>query len=795
MIPLRLSALNPIGKLSTVSLIIVFSVGMSVGMPATAFAKTANKPTPDVRIIIDISGSMKQNDPKNLRIPALNLLIDLLPQNSKAGVWTFGKYVNMLIKHDFVNDGWKNNAKVQANKINSVALYTNIGEALDIATVGWLEPDPRYDRSIILLTDGMVDVSKSDIENAKEKNRILKQIVPRLSRANVAIHAVALSKNADRSLLEQLSVRSDGLFAIANSANDLMKIFLTAFDSAVPSEQVPLEDNKFKIDSSVEEFTALVFRASPMPTELVSPVKVVFSKRTTHKHLTWLSTDDYDLITLKNPTPGDWQLKADIDPASRVSIISDLSLHVDRLPKNIVAGEKLTMNIKLENKNEIIKDIDFLKLVAVHISQKQIGGKDWSATLGGEQQKGAKSPGHFVAKFGKTIVPGDHDFTVIADGKTFQRKISQSVKVFENLVTVNAQEIGEDENKQFSIEVIPQAEIINTKNTEVLIDVRGADGSHQNYQAQWNEVGQWEFSYSPELGPGDYEFMVEIQGQTLTEREIQVKRGPFKYQLLAPEAEATEELALENEFGEQDISTDDPASETPEVEASQPEQTVEEIVDSGSGVETQAALETDPEGEEVTADAAEQDAEEFQLFNLDLTTLIALLLGGNLGLAGLGYGIYKFVKRKKNNQDENENKNTDAPENKTASADDAEAAPEPEAEVDDDATVLASVGQQMDDLMDDSLADSPSPDSTADADINDSLLALDEDDDDEDMDDMSDATVVADDLMDLEGDLGDEMGDLDLGDDDGGSANDEDDSLADVDDLLDLDDDEMDEAL
>ena len=176
MIPLRLSALNPIGKLSTVSLIIVFSVGMSVGMPATAFAKTANKPTPDVRIIIDISGSMKQNDPKNLRIPALNLLIDLLPQNSKAGVWTFGKYVNMLIKHDFVNDGWKNNAKVQANKINSVALYTNIGEALDIATVGWLEPDPRYDRSIILLTDGMVDVSKSDIENAKEKNRILKKI-------------------------------------------------------------------------------------------------------------------------------------------------------------------------------------------------------------------------------------------------------------------------------------------------------------------------------------------------------------------------------------------------------------------------------------------------------------------------------------------------------------------------------------------------------------------------------------------------------------------------------------------
>ena len=34
---------------------------------------------PDVRVVIDVSGSMKQNDPNDLRIPALNLLIGLLP--------------------------------------------------------------------------------------------------------------------------------------------------------------------------------------------------------------------------------------------------------------------------------------------------------------------------------------------------------------------------------------------------------------------------------------------------------------------------------------------------------------------------------------------------------------------------------------------------------------------------------------------------------------------------------------------------------------------------------------------
>ena len=40
----------------------------------------------DVRLLIDVSGSMKLNDPANLRQPAIDLLVKLLPEGSKAGV-------------------------------------------------------------------------------------------------------------------------------------------------------------------------------------------------------------------------------------------------------------------------------------------------------------------------------------------------------------------------------------------------------------------------------------------------------------------------------------------------------------------------------------------------------------------------------------------------------------------------------------------------------------------------------------------------------------------------------------
>ena len=46
----------------------------------------AAEPITDLRVLVDVSGSMKQNDPAYLRQPALRLLTNLLPKKSQAGV-------------------------------------------------------------------------------------------------------------------------------------------------------------------------------------------------------------------------------------------------------------------------------------------------------------------------------------------------------------------------------------------------------------------------------------------------------------------------------------------------------------------------------------------------------------------------------------------------------------------------------------------------------------------------------------------------------------------------------------
>ena len=186
-------------------------------------------PSTDVRVIVDISGSMKKNDPNNLRIPAIQLFSQLLPPNSKSGVWTFGQYVNMLVPLSEVTPEWKAEALRTSRQINSVGLFTNISGAIERASFDWDELDPNSKRSLILLTDGVVDISQDKAKNQEARNNLLTSVLPKLKQAGVTIHTIALSNEADEPLLNQLASQTDGWYQKALFADELQSVFLKIF--------------------------------------------------------------------------------------------------------------------------------------------------------------------------------------------------------------------------------------------------------------------------------------------------------------------------------------------------------------------------------------------------------------------------------------------------------------------------------------------------------------------------------------------------------------------------------------
>ncbi|RLW61431.1 MAG: hypothetical protein B6D70_09230, partial [gamma proteobacterium symbiont of Stewartia floridana] len=64
--------------------VLIATLALAVISAPAAVAKTSADKA-DARILIDVSGSMKKNDPKNLRRPALRLLVGLLSSETRAG--------------------------------------------------------------------------------------------------------------------------------------------------------------------------------------------------------------------------------------------------------------------------------------------------------------------------------------------------------------------------------------------------------------------------------------------------------------------------------------------------------------------------------------------------------------------------------------------------------------------------------------------------------------------------------------------------------------------------------------
>ncbi len=463
---------------------------------AFAQAPEAAKPS-DVRIVIDISGSMKKNDPQNLRRPALDMLVKLLPEGSKAGVWTFGQYVNMLVKHRTVDKAWKQEASIKSNTINSVAQFTNIGEALEKAAYDKsYSTKDKFQTHVILLTDGMVDIDRDPAVNSRERNRILNEILPMYQNAGYAIHTVSLSDKADKKLMDRLALATNGRSVVAKTADELMNVFLQVFDQAVPKEELPFEGNSFLTDSSIEEFTALIFRKPNSPeTRLIAPDQSEYNQSTKDPNLNWYRTDKYDLITIKRPLEGEWKVLAELEPQSRITVVSDLSLVVKSIPTNILVNDIVDLSLALREENKVIARAEFLELLDIDVSVKYTdGNKQWSKRLSDGLVPGN---GVYNASLDYFKKVGQYKIEVNVDGKSFQRRSNHRVNI-RTPFAVETSTVNKDGKTLFKVEVIPQSQGFDLAKTEVVGKLKEPSGTSHIKNFTFNQDQLWELILTPE---------------------------------------------------------------------------------------------------------------------------------------------------------------------------------------------------------------------------------------------------------------------------------------------------------
>ncbi len=559
----------------------------------------------DVRVLIDISGSMRRTDPNNLRVPALRLFVSLLPREAHAGVWTFGQWVNMLVAHGPADKAWKAGARKAVREINSRGLFTNIEDAIRRASWDWKKPAPDQRRSMILLTDGLVDISRNPEANAASRARVLDELLPQLQAAGVVVHTIALSADSDHKLLQQLASATGGRFETIENTEGLERLFLRLFEKVADADHLPLVDNKVKVDRSIREVTFLVFRGKKTgeDTSITPPGGKKFNRATPPKNVEWHRETRYDLVTVQNPKPGTWRINADVDPDNRVMVVTDLKLKTTTLPNTLAAGTPVVFEAHLEEHGNIITRQDFLHFVRVKLNQystdDKMNEKKWKQKLlddGKSPDKKARD-GIYTTQLKESLVSGEHELEIAVNGTTFKRHARQLVQVLGEPVDAQVEATPDD---HIVVTVIPYKELIDADAMRIVATQTLPSGETVERRVPRISTAEWQLKLDASTSSGKHEITLRIIGNRADGSEVDATLAPLSIYIgEAPEAESKPETADDTEQPAEHDKGHEAEKHIPEAE-------------------TETATET----------------------NWLMVSLRVLLF--NLLLAGIGFGMYKM---------------------------------------------------------------------------------------------------------------------------------------------------------
>lgn len=191
--------------------LICFVCGISSARAATTMNMLDNKSKRiDIRFLVDSSYTMKKNDPNKLRIRALQKIIKNLPDTATSGVWTYGKYVNMLIPLGVTNPAWKKRAIYELDKIDGYGNNRDLYSAIENAAHGWQQSKDERKKYMLILTNGGLDLENMAAQQAQHRKMLLTRTLAKLKKSGIAIHILSFNKNSDNRLLKILAKETGG---------------------------------------------------------------------------------------------------------------------------------------------------------------------------------------------------------------------------------------------------------------------------------------------------------------------------------------------------------------------------------------------------------------------------------------------------------------------------------------------------------------------------------------------------------------------------------------------------------
>lgn len=178
----------------------------------------------NIILLMDVSGSMKETDPKRLSIVAASMLIDSTDDNTNLNIVTFGDKA----KSEFTleNKPSKENLKGELINIKFDNSYTDLKDGIKEALSQLSKV--QGNKSIILFSDGKEDLRDGITKEHKEE---FVSLIDKAHSEGIKINCIALSNGADKAALQNIAYKTEGEFFYSDSPSQLINVYSKLLES------------------------------------------------------------------------------------------------------------------------------------------------------------------------------------------------------------------------------------------------------------------------------------------------------------------------------------------------------------------------------------------------------------------------------------------------------------------------------------------------------------------------------------------------------------------------------------
>lgn len=492
----------------------------------------------DVRLVVDVSGSMAKADPDGMLAPALQLFLELLPDASQAGVWTFAQQVNALVPHAPVTPMWRTQAQIKTQSLPTVGLRTALGAAIDQAAWDWQQPSSRV-RHLILLTDGEVDLADSSAVNQAARRILLRERLPVLAAAGFRIHTLALSERGDVAFLQEAARLSSGHFLAPDSPETLPEELVQLFAAVGPADRIPLAvagrsvnpaaeatspTRSFQVEPGLDELTLFMSKQPEQVLALEAPDGSRFDRSRIPPASRWHVSERYELLTLSDPAVGRWHLTAG---EAEVFSYGSLQLRLLDRPRRIAPGSALSLGFVLESGDLTVPLApEFLDLVRFSATVEAAEGRPKATVIADPQ-----GPMQVLLDGLRGVEQAT--LVLTASGPTFARELRVEFELAHPL-RIELQP-GRTAQTPASLWVTLNQPGLEPGSARVAAGLRSSPGPQRWYPLAAQPAGMWRAQIPPELS-GRVEIEVDVHAKYLNGGEFNYRTNALVATLPLAEA-------------------------------------------------------------------------------------------------------------------------------------------------------------------------------------------------------------------------------------------------------------------